>query len=235
MKKIQFVLVLGLCAFMMMGMASLTSAAQVQDWVNGSFESPDVTGSDVVWGETPGWYTYDRYGIGFTQPGVMEAPGLATDGTQVGVAREGWMAQHWILADGRWPGTVEGNRYTFSVDLGIDAVSPTQGLRPRTCALKIVGTPDMSYWADLAVLNLDLNNLAPGTMQRFSVSFDCLAANNNVGFTAYVGIDQTEANSMVLLDNAVYDASPIVPEPASLISLFLGVTGMLGVAARKRR
>ena len=184
-------------------------ASPAPDVLNTSFETP-VT-ADLYKGAIDGWYVYDRYGIGM-DTSVMHAPGLATDGTQVGYAREGWFAQHWILAGGVWPATVAGNRYTLSADLGIDTVSPTQGLRPRTLSLCLYGTPDMSTWDFLAKKDLDLSTLTPGTMQHFSTSFDCTTANGNAGWSLWIGFDQTEANSLTLIDNVKLEIAPILDE-----------------------
>jgi len=230
MRTSHIVLAMSLVLLMLMGITSIATAAPAPDLVNMSFEDPQTTGTYK--GAIPGWYVYDRYGIGM-DTSVMYAPGLATDGVQVGYAREGWFAQHWVLSNGTWPATVAGNTYTFSADLGIDEASAAQGLRPRTISMCVYATPDMNTWEFLAKLDLNLIDLAPGTMQHFSTSFVCAPENNNVGWSLWLGFDQTEANSLTLIDNANLDITP-VPEPASLASLGLGLMGLVGVISRKR-
>ncbi|MHB9036627.1 MAG: PEP-CTERM sorting domain-containing protein [Armatimonadota bacterium] len=233
MKKLQYVRIISLCVVMLAGMASTASAA-LAPIKNASFEAPITTG--LSWGPITDWANDDRFGTG-APVGVMLAsdqnrlPSGAPDGLQVAAVRECWFNQCVTRPDGTWIGSEPNKTFTLSAYLGIDTISPTQGLRPRTMMFGIYGL-GVNDW--LVKQDLDLSALTPGTMQYVTMSFATTPGSGIAEQGMLIGLYQTEANSLTLIDNVQLDITS-VPEPASLVTLGLGLAGMVNLISRKKK
>ncbi|MHB9036630.1 MAG: carboxypeptidase regulatory-like domain-containing protein [Armatimonadota bacterium] len=182
---------------------------------NVSFEAPVTAG--LSWGPVTDWSNDDRFGTG-APVGVMLAsdqnrlPSGAPDGLQVAAVRECWFNQIVTRPDGTWIGSEPNKRFTLSAYLGIDTISPTQGLRPRTMTFGIYGL-GANDW--LVKQDLDLNSITPGTMQYVTMSFDTSPGSGIAEQGMIIGLYQTEANSLTLIDDVKFEIAPLVAQGIS--------------------